>query len=550
MPRERIANLGEIGLNTDIAPTLQPANTVNGLYNVLPVNGSLETVRGELKLFDIDIEPLYHTAYRSFKFDGPAGRQWFIVSNGVDVYAYHRQADGTLITEKITPTADDTATGAQRPWAGGLVSFADLNGVLVVNSETNGPFFWPGPGAPTTKPLKALPGWGADWTCTYMVAHRYGLFALGMTEGDDYYPYKLRWSNSAAEGELPTEWVATAANDAGDDLLGETPGIIKGGASVRGQLFVVKEDAVYRARWVGGTFIYAIERLQGTIGTTAPQGWSEVQGTLAILTGADVLIYDGQRQISITDKVVRTAIFEGLSKEYWERCLLYYHSPTERLYVATVAQGTRLSEAYVYDSINKTWGHRALNQTLGFDEAYITLTTSAPSWDEMDDFTWNEWVNSTWNKGVYQSSVPDLVLYESNGLAPNDPEAKYWISLIVDGRNRDSQDRVKNCTVRKVGLPINGAPGLAMITDVWFEIEGTNEITLRVGAQEVEKGAITWASTYASDPDATGTFNPQTEVHLDTRLTGRFLAWEIQSQNDNRWVLSAITYNWESAGER
>jgi len=542
MPRERIANLGEVGLNTDVAPTLLPANVVNGLYNVLPINGSLETARGELKLFDLDIEPRYHTAYRSFKFDGPAARQWFIVSDGVDVYAYHLQADGTLITEQITPTDDDTATGTKEPWLGGLVSFADLNGVLVVNSETDGPFYWPGPGAPTTNPLVGLPGWDAGWTCTYMVAHRYGLFALGMTESGNYYPYKLRWSNSAAEGQLPTEWVATASNDAGDDLLGETPGVIKGGASVRGQLFIVKEDAVYRARWVGGQFIYAVERLQGTIGTTAPQGWSEVQGTLAILTGADVLLYDGQRQVSITDKAVRTAIFEGLSPEYWERCQLYYHAPTERLYVATVAEGSRLSEAHVYDSINRTWGHRTLNQTLGFDTAYITLTLDGRPWDDMDDFTWNEWVDATWNKGIYQSSTPDIVLYESNGRAPSDPEVKYWVSMVSDVRNKDSLDRVKNCTVRKIGLPINGASGLAMITDVWFELFGINAIKFRVGAQEVEGGAITWGPWYEG--------NAQTELHLDTRLTGRFLAWEIQSQNDNRWALSAITYNWESAGER
>ena len=184
MPRERIANLGEVGLNTDVAPTLLPANVVTGLNNVVPVNGSLETARGELRLFDLDIEPRYHTAYRSFKFDGLAARQWFIVSDGVDVYAYHLQADGTLITEQITPTDDDTATGTPEPWLGGLVSFADLNGVLVINSETNGPFYWPGPGAPTLELSVQINGVTMTETVDYTVAEDTVIFTVPLLEGD------------------------------------------------------------------------------------------------------------------------------------------------------------------------------------------------------------------------------------------------------------------------------------------------------------------------------------------------------------------------------
>jgi hypothetical protein len=496
-------------------------------------------VSGEEKLFDLEIEPLYHTAWRDNSQGAASARQWVVVSDGNALHAY--DMEGNL--EVITP---------ETPLGGGRINFTDLNGVLVINSLSSGPWYWPGPGDPDVRPVEPLPGWDPTWRCTYMIAHRYGLFALGMTEGVDYFPYKLRWSNSAQEGALPTSWDPTdLSKDAGDDILGETPGLIVGGARVRGQLYIIKEDAIYRARRVDGQYIYAIERLQGTIGTTAPKGWAEVQGALMVFTSTDVLVFDGQRQSSLSDGTVRESIFSRIRDVWWERSELFYHAPTEQLFVATVAEGDRLSDAHVLLTKGSAWGHRTLRQALGFDSAFIKGSATNPTWDELDGSgnlrwttggTWDEQTDGNWDRGVYRSSVPDIIVYESNGLLPTDPGVRYWVSAFIQSRNLYSDGRAKNCTARRVGLPINGARGLAMVTDVWFELAGDKPMQFRIGAQEVKDGTITWSPYYTSDPS--------TRVHLDPRLTGRFLAWELSSQADTRWELAALTIHWEPAGER
>ena len=589
------------GLNTDIGPSLLGPEYLSFMYNMEVINGSLRAVRGERKLFDLDIQPLYHTA-----FVDPQGTQWIIVSNGVSVWAY--QIDGT--GEDISHS----------DWLGGVVTFCDLNGVLVCNSETDGLYYWPGTGevltqwpgpgddqrdwlsgsgAPsagtgadgdyywrtdtsdwyeksggawstTTGGVEYGWRWDDGWRTQYIDSYRYYLIALGMTEDEAEYPYKVRWSTSAEEGAIPIQWQILASNEAGSDILGETSGRIIGGKKIRDAYYVVKEDALYSLVWIGGAYVMQLTRLQGTIGTNAPFAFSEFAGSLVVATSTDLLLFDGSRQVSISDNIISRALFNAISEPYWERTRLYFHQPTNTLFVAFVREGAgTLSDAMLFSTDDSAWGHKALTRGYGFDTAYVTLELEGVTFDSVStdgrttECDWNSeglpincvqtliegWVEPTgaslwyaertidelyvtYNKGLYQPSVPDTLIYESDG------EGGWWVSVLaLDYTNSDGT--AKECRCERKGLPIEQARGIFLLNELWVEGRGA-PWSMSFGYQGTPDGLVNWTAALEIDPNV--------GLPYDPIVTGRYLAWKIKSLTPDPWVLDAFTLNWEPAG--
>lgn len=553
MPEQRIDNLGAVGLNSDVSPTLLPLNAVTDMYNVMTVDGSLRSIFGERVLIDpLDVKPLYHASYVDF-----SQRQWVIVSDGVSIWAYDVRG-GSL---EITPVT---------PWTGGFVSFTVLNGVLVINSASDGMFYWPDQAAA----LVAAPGWDSEWRCKQVASYRYNLFALGMTETNVDYPHKIRWSTSAEDGAIPTIWTIAADNDAGSDVLGETGGAIVGGAIVGGQLWIVKDNAIYAVKWIGGQYIFRTDRLVGGLGTRNPRGFCEMRGNLAVLTSSDVRVFDGRQSRSLVDGRVRRGIFLGLSEEFWELSQIFYHSHSSTLLVAQPKAGSigQLTEAIVYNTEENTFGHKHLGFAHGFIEALTTTSgENALTWDEMGDSdhvvcefdpvtleetnctggvatggpneVWDNQINETWNKGLRQPSAPDIVMFEA------DAEDTTWKMSIVNVGDTNSDGSAKTCTVRRTGIPIQGASGVAQINGCWVEVRGQLEdgdgnalpVRMRFGSQFASDSPVVWA-------DRVYDIYPGQNVFVDPIIVGRFIAWELESFGVGNWRLPAITLDWQPAG--
>lgn len=531
MPTQRIPDLGSIGLNTDRHPYELPPQAWTKAWNVETSDGKIRSVQGEQRLFDLEIKPSYHTSYL-----GAGGAQSIAVSDGKRVHMYSIQ--GTKLDISPSPTVD---------WASGAVSFTNLNGVLVVNSASDGPFYWPGGSAV----LLPLVGWDTSWRCKAMVAYRYYLVALGMTESSVDYLYKVRWSNSAAEGDLPTEWVAALDNDAGGDLLGETPGAIVGGALVRDSLYVVKEDAVYSGDWIGGEYVIQFSRLKGAgIGTRLQRGFAEMPNGMVIFSTSDVVMFDGQSSSSIVDGRIRKALSDAISGDLWDLSQVFAHRASSQLFIAGVGAGyTQLSHCFVYNWSEDTWTSRQLNYGYGFDSAFITISaTGIPEWDELagpavgdethwiPGASWDDQTQTTWNQGVYRPSTQDVLVYESTVA-----DDEWWVSVLaVSSSNSDGSP--KSCIAERVGIPVEGANGLAMITECWPEVHGDATLKVSIGGQLAADGPVTWS----------GPFDVQAGVtqSIDPRVTGRFIALKIESFEDARWSLGAMTFAWAPAGGR
>lgn len=664
MPRQRIDSFGAVGLNTDIGPTLLPENAVTSLSNVIPEGRSLRSAPGVEKLFDLTadsdlqgsdtwanvdaiaapgywegwvltdvtgspptrpdgsaaqvgdgvwydgsdwvnsgagdpviwIEPLYHTA-----FEDPDDTRWLIVSNGRDVVAFTLEG----VAETLTPAAG--------PWSDGHITFANLNGVLVVNSASDGPHYWPGssgvlvqlpgPGddAHTWLTGSGVPGggtgsdgdyyhdtatiiagdpfsgdwyikvsgtwtlttsvagtveygwnWDEEWRCYAMAAYKYYLVALRMQEdvsaAPTWFYHKLRWSNSAAEGDLPAEWAILDTNDAGDDLIGETQGSIMGAAFVRDRLFIIKEDAVYEMSWIGGEYIMQVSPMEGVIGTRVPRGWASAQGYLALFSTADLLLFDGQKQISLTDDRVWNAISGIAPGENWNQARVHYHYRENLLFLAVIGSGySRLTDVFVFDLTNNGWGHMKIQNGYGFDSTPVEISGSRVTLDSLSATSYADLAGVAYDAGVYNPSTPETVVYESNGLAESDTEVEYWVSLF-GSTDTDYAESATLCSVSRKGIPVNGVDGLAQITRVWPELTGDAEASFRVGMQDTQEGDITWAKTKDGSPDFL--VSAGGGAAIDPLITGRYIAWSLRSSYAGKWALQALTVEYQPAGEQ
>ena len=604
--KTRLSNLGSLGLNTDIPPAQLPSEALTEMSNSRPYGQAIGSIEGETKLFDISYvrEPLgietwavisalplpaqndhyqlsapaagaplrpdgspaqagdgityHHGAWRN---EGPVpvsigfppvyhwthrdaiNRQWVIISNGLRVWAY--QVDG--VDEELTP----------EEWLGGRVTFAELNGILVVNSATDGPYYWPGAGSDLIK----LPGpgdggaapvngwdWTNNWRCEEIESLGYFLFALGMSEGGQDFPHKYRWSNSAQAGALPTEWAILATNDAGSDIVGESPGPIIGGVKAGGSLVLVKEDAFSAVSYIAGQFIHRTRRLQGTIGSRNPQGYCEVPGGMAVVAGNDLLFFDGvSPPRSLVADRVRNEFERSISEEYWERSQLHYDISQNRLYLFVSSSSTngRFTRAIIYDLTRNAFFIKRLTFGYGADNGIVDINTGF-TWDSTPH-TWEE-TDLPWNAGAYVSPIQDVLLYESN-----DADTAWWVSVEANSV-LSSDGSTKLCRAQRRGLLLAGEGRRTLLKHVYPEVQG--ELTgadgnpapliFRFGFQEELDGPTTWALT--RDGSAEFPYYLRDTPYLDPLLPGRYFVWEVESDAVGHWTLGAVTFEWSDGG--
>jgi hypothetical protein len=251
---------------------------------------------------------------------------------------------------------------------------------------------------------------------------------------------------------------------------------------------------------------------------------------------------------------VRNALYSYVSEEFFDLSQVFVHNPTTQLMVSVAGTGNgQLTTTLVYHWIDRTWGHKQLNSGYGFDSALISLGTAQETWDDLGPVapliayprfvqgkTWDEQRDGSWNKGVYQPSVPDIVLFESDEVT-DQQNPLWWVSLLAID-NTNSAGSSIFCQAQRVGLPIEGADGLAMITEVWPEMTGDIPVTLTFGGQMTIDGDIRW-----DDPI---TFTPGQDFSVTPRVTGRWLAMRVESNDRGKWRLSGMTLDWQRAGER
>ena len=474
-----------------------------------------------------------------------ATTKFTIYTDGTNVYSFDGTTENTI--NKTATTYNETADM--------LFDISSFNGLGLLNNGVDTPQRWdPSVGSNL---LVDLDNWNSTWTAKKIRKFKAFLIALGMTEGANEYPHKMRWSTPAAAGAMPATWDETdATQEAGEFSFPDTSfGELVDGLELGERFFVYKEGAIWALSYVGGLDILARERITENIGLSVPRSlinlpmFGDSSVPVQFFAGDEAFyINDGQRVYPILERVFqreilkiadstnyKTRSFSVVNPRYAE---LWFCIPEAGESYATLAfvinykNGTHtireLSGASTIASgIGVDYAGAAAIQDISFsDETYFSDGTGFSNSEVVPGRTvmleaspGNEMLYylDTGRKDYDNTDYVSYVVRESLAATKMDPRVDRQGQAYVDYKSRKLLGRV-------------------------YPMLNEGSAQLQVGVQETEKATIAWLDKLILD-ESLGYHD------LSCPVSGRFLSFRFESLADAEFDISGFDYEVQTLGE-
>lgn len=438
------------------------------------------------------------------------GQNWWMY-HGIDSSYV---VTGTSHTD-VTISGGLSTVNGLNTWTVGL-----LNGVPFANNGIDPPMYWD---FNIANPMVELPNWPASTSCYSMRAYKYYLIAMNISAASEYHD-QILWSNAAEPGAVPTTWTAAATNDAGDNILAETPGVILDGQQLDQRMILAKQHATYGMEYVGGNEVFTFYPVFTTTGVLTRNCMCPVGNGLVMVTDGDVILTTMNETKSIIDKRMRQYLFGQMDPNNYQATHCAVYPRKNEVWIAFPSTGsTYCDQALIWDYANDAWGVRDLPNTSCMTLGLINDSAPSDFWDDDSD-TWDS-DHTVWNDQNFSTAGNALVLGVPDDATPTDSLILEVDSGITfDGSDItasvgkysmsfDSPDRVKG--VRKVIPYVQADAGVA--------------ISCRVGSQMNAAGSISWT--------AAKTFTVGTDTYLNFDVQGKFISVEFSTTTGKPWVL-------------
>lgn len=424
-----------------------------------------------------------------------------------------------LETSNITDVSPSlTAVSSPWQWSATL-----LNNLPIATNGLDAPIYWTGD---TVDNFASLTGWPAGSTCKSIVAFRYHLFALDITEAAGHYESKILWSDAAAAGAIPSSWTATASNEAGSAILADTPGPVMCGFPLQNSLLLFKRSSTYAADYVGGESIFQIRLLDADRGALTRHAVVDVGGELFVVADGDVFLTDGVNWRSIAGGVVKDYLFGQLDQDAYENLYVEHNRSKGEVWICYPSAGnTYATEALIYNVATGGWGIRTLSQGTCAAVGVVNDTAIDESWNNDSD-TWNS-DSSYWDSANYSLAVEQMITAVNGStltLQDDDTAVSVNATLFKHDMTMGAPERLK--FARRVHVRTADSPGTLYV---------------RVGHRNSVTDSITWdAERTLTAPDN----------YVNVRATGKYLSLEIRSEDTDVWGVSGADIEYEMRGYR
>ena len=306
-------------------------------------------------------------------------------------YSYNVQSD-------FTGAIDDK-------WTGGV-----FNGVGVLNNPVDGPYYWNGD---VTTRLRRFPGWPAGQKCDALVIFKNYLIALAPTINGVKQRQLVLWCKAAEPGSMPTEWTATATNDAGD-----TPqAAARGGSLVDGRplgdtLAIYGQDGRFALSYIGGNSVFRMSSLPGSDGLLARGCIAETPKGHVFLSNGDVKIHNGGEAVSICEGRIRKWLFNTMDSTNAQRSFLAVNAQTKEVWVVFPSYGQATCDTVAaWNWEDDTWGIFSVSSVTHGTSGLIATGLNADTWASDTD-SWDS-DGSTWKENEYSQNEARLILATS-----------------------------------------------------------------------------------------------------------------------------------------
>lgn len=524
MPEIEINDLGTIGLIQDIPGFQLPPEAWTTALNVQCIDGAMTKAKGWAQVFGTPgVAPHY-----ALNVLGVTGTFWLYVSL-LKAFAY----DGVSHVD-ITRAAGDYTAVNTRDWNGTIIG-----GIPILNNGTDVPQFWALP-YNTATDLAAMTNWPATHRAKVFRALGQFLFAINITKGATVFPHMIKWSHPTVPGSLPASWDETdPSKDVREVELSDiNSGVLLDMLPLRGRMVFYKEGSTWVARFVGGRKIFSVDTLFETSGLLTERCAALLNDgqRQVVLSQDDLIIHDGNTVTSIADRKVRKSLFNSIDVTNYRNTFVYVDPETDLVKVCYPETGqTQPSKALVWNYREAGRGGAYSEEQIAFRNVGIgTVETSDTAvWDD-DTGVWDA-DTSTWS----QSSRRKVILLDtanSKFHQANTGEARDGVAFTA----QLSREGLALIGRKRNGEPIVDHKQFKLTKRLWLKITGS-PVSVRLGAQQLVNGSVTWAPAQV--------FDPSTQMYLDFEVCGRAIAIEISSTTALPWRIEGYKIDLELVGE-
>lgn len=565
-----LRDLGQLGVITDANPYSLPPNAFSRAQNVIfdenrvqraplfkqlfPAIRSLTSYTGSTGAFDAQTgtydaaegEPASAARFVASYADPAFGETVFVCDNDGQVRAY---PNGGLAF--VGPGAG--AVTNDQPW-----THAQIAGLSFLSREGARPY---------VKNLKTDSNYSlmaGDWVSTHTakVVRSYldYVIMLNVTKGTTEYPTMVKWSNPVEYSSVVADVAWDPSNPgyiAGENILGEMTSGIRDGQVLGSNFILYAQEQVWLMEYTGSSVVFNFRRLFPTGGIFNTNCVVEIEGKHFVFGEDDLYVHDGVSKQSIADGRVRREVFNAINRSKRTAAFVMHDSVSNLVYFCYNTQADEVkwqdtqfcNQAAVYNYRSDTWSFMDLPNVVGGAESNIDLQSN----------TYPQ-VSSSYE--VYNSPY---ISFE--GTRPN-----VTIALgITDTANNLTESRVYAVDLPAVSLtnlPVTEetrASAVVERTGIDLDDPGTG-LPLRSyktitgivpqAAFDAAASAFIWEIGSADLPTATVTyrtrtvFDPALDYKIDTKVSGRYLAYKITSESLENFKISGFDATVVSTSKR
>lgn len=492
-----------IGVNLDIDPIDLPDGVWTEAGNMVAQPGRMQRALGHEEIWPTPLFPPIYLQYTP-----QLSQHYWLYGGSLNLGT----VDQSGAHAEITPT---TLLGAvpANGWSGG-----NLNGLAVVNSLENEPYYW-FEGEAVALPL---PGQRTNTRYRVIRPFKYHLIGLGVNDDTGTYWDAIHWSNASDPGQIPNTWVPAADNEAGDNILADENGEIIDGMAMRDSFFIYKQDSVYEMTYIGGNSVMRFRKVFGTTGILSRNCVVRVKGTHVVLGNGDIYQHDGQNLKSIVDGKVRDTFFSTIDDNNYESSFVLYLEKKEEVWFCVPTAGnTRPDLALTWNTTTGEFGYRAI-PAADFAAAGIVAPVSGAELEDWDGDS------GEWN----QDSTPWLdqsLDATEDGVLIADATATRLLHADVGTTHEGEAYRG---TVGRLGWMLDD-PREKAIRRVWPRINApaSATFTMQLFNQRAPLEAQELVGTYEFTPGAEG---------VAVNVNARYLGMRIYSDDALQWDIQGV----------